>query len=180
MFREDYVLRMIQQAVAVITAILGLTRLERYPEALVEVDRALQRFVGLNLSLVTALSASELVAMLRWGERLDVGKVVVLAELLQAEGDIYAAQGQTGEAQARHVKSLELLLEVAFETMQSRGGSLPSTPSGETRNYAAAVQPRIAELKSRLDPAALPADLAEWLAHYETVVAALPAASTAE
>ena len=67
MFREDYVRRMIEQATAVITGILGLTKLDQFPEALVEVDRALQRFLGLHLSLVAALSASELVAMLRWG-----------------------------------------------------------------------------------------------------------------
>lgn len=170
MFREDYVMRMIEQAMAAVTAILGLTRLDRYPEALAEVDRALQRFVGLNLSLVTALSAPELVAMLRWGERLDVGKVVVLAELLQAEGDIYAAQRRAGEAQARYLKAMELLLEVAFDA----------------EHHLAAVQPRLAELKQRLDAlapapeAALPPDLAEWLAHYEAVLAASPEAPAAE
>ena len=164
MFREDFVRRMVEQGTTVVLAILGLIRVERYPEALIEVDGALQRYVGLNLSLVTALPASELAAMLRWGERLDLGKVVVLAELLQAEGDIYAAQHQTGDAQARYLKSLELLLEVAFDGDQ----------------HLAAVQSRIVELKSRLDLAAVPADLAEWLAHYESVVAELPAAPTAE
>ena len=160
MFREDYLRRMVEQATAVLTAILGLTRLERYPQALIEVDRALQQFAGLNLSLVNSLPASELVAMLRWGERLDVGKCVVVAELLQAEGDIYAAQRQTGEAQARYVKSLELLLEAAFDD----------------EHHLAPIAPRVAELKQRLDLTVAPPDLAEWLAYYETTVAALPAA----
>lgn len=164
MFREDYVRRMVEQAMTVVTAILGLTRLQRYPEALAEVDRGLQRFVGLNLSLVTALPAGELVAMLRWGERLDIGKAVVLAELLQAEGDIYSAQLLSGEAQARYLKSLELLLEVAFEAEPN----------------LAAVQPRVAALRQRLDPVVLPPDVMEWLAHYEASVAALPLPPAAE
>ena len=164
MFREDYVRRMVEQAVTAVTTILGLTRLNHYPEALAEVDRSLQQFVGLNLSLVTALPAAELVAMLRWGERLDIGKLVVLAELLQAEGDIYAAQLQTGEAQARYLKSLELLLEVAFDAEPN----------------LAAVQPRVAALRQRLDPAFLPPDLTDWLAHYETSVAARPLPPAAE
>ena len=164
MFREDYIRRMLEQAVAAVTAVLGLTRLERYPEALAEVDRSLQRFVGLNLSLVTALPAAELVAMLRWGERLDIGKLVVLAELLQAEGDIYAAQLQTGEAQARYLKSLELLLEVAFDAEPN----------------LAAVQPRVAALRQRFDPAFLPPDLTDWLAHYEASLAARPLPPAAE
>jgi hypothetical protein len=164
MFREDYVRRMIEQATAVVTAILGLTKLDRYPEASAEVDRALQRFLGLHLSLVAALPASELVAMLRWGEHLDIGKVVVLAELLQAEGDIYAAQYQKTEAQARYLKALELLLEGAFEAEQ----------------YLAAMQPHVAELQHRLAAAAMPAELAEWLVHYQAALAALPAEPTAE
>lgn len=164
MFREDYVRRMIEQATAVVTAILGLTKLDRYPEALSEVDRALQRFLGLHLSLVAGLPASELVAMLRWGERLDIGKLVVLAELLQAEGDIYAAQHQTSEARARYLKAMALLLEVAFES----------------ENNLSAVQTRVAALQKRLDPAAIPPELSEWLANYRDTLAALPVEPAAE
>ena|SRR5258708_7396168 len=158
MFSEDYVRRMIEQVSVVVTAILGLIRLGRYPESLAETDRALQQLLGLRLSLVDGLPASELVAMLRWGERLDIGKLVVLAELLQAEGDVYAAQHQTGEAQTRYLKSLELLLEVAFDSEQN----------------LTAVQPRVTALQQRLEPAVIPDDLAEWLAHYLATVAALP------
>jgi len=79
MFREDYVRRMVEQAVNAVTTVLGLTKLERYPEAQSEVDSALQRLLGLHLSLVTSLPAPELVAMLRWGEKPDIGKLVVLA-----------------------------------------------------------------------------------------------------
>ena len=164
MFREDYVRRMIEQATAVVTAILGLTRIDRYPEALAEVDSALQRFLGLRLGLVAALPASELVAMLRWGEHLDIGKVVVLAELLQAEGDIYGAQHQAAEAQARYCKALEVLLEGAFEAEQ----------------YLPAMQPHVAALQHRLDTATTPPDLLEWLAHYHASVAALPADGLAD
>jgi len=158
MFREDYVRRMVEQAVNAVTTVLGLTQLERYPEAQSEVDSALQRLLGLHLSLVTSLPAPELVAMLRWGEKPDIGKLVVLAELLQAEGDIYAAQQQTAQAQPRYLKALELLLEVAFES----------------EHNLAAVQPRVAALQTRLDAAAMPADLAEWLAHYQETAAVLP------
>jgi hypothetical protein len=158
MFSEDYVRRMIDQVGVVVTAIVGLIRLGRYPESLAETDRALQQLLGLRLSLVDGLPASELVGMLRWGERLDIGKMVVLAELLQAEGDVYAAEHQTAEAQARYLKSLELLLEVAFDSEQN----------------LTAAQPHVAALQQRLDPAAIPDELAAWLAHYLATVAARP------
>ena len=154
MFREDYLLRAIQQVTAAVGEILGLTRLQKYPQALAEVDRALQSFAGLNLSLVTALPAAELVELTRFGERLDVGKLIALADLLQAEGDIYAAQAQPAEAAERHLKALELTLEVAFA---SEHNLLPAAP-------------RVAGLAERLAAVALPDGLGDWLAHYQTLV----------
>jgi hypothetical protein len=157
MFREDYILRAIQQMTAAVGEILGLSRLQKYPQALVEVDRALQRFAGLNLSLVTALSAPELVDLTRFGERLDLAKLIALADLLQAEGDIYAAQSRPAEAAERHLKALELNLEVAFA---SEHNLLPAAP-------------RVAGLVERLAAVELPAGLGEWLAHYQAT--SLPA-----
>ena len=158
MFREDYLLRSIQQVTAAVGEILGLTRLQKYPQALAEVDRALQSFAGLNLSLVTALPAPELVDLTRMGERVDVGKLIALADLLQAEGDIYAAQGQPAEAAERHLKALELTLEVAFA---SEHNLLPAAP-------------RVAGLAERLAAVKLPDGLGEWLAHYQTLILADP------
>ena len=143
-------MRSIRQVTAAVGEILGLTRVQKYPQALAEVDRALQSFAGLNLSLVTALSAPELVDLTRFGERLDVGKLVALADLLQAEGDIYAAQSQPAEARERHVKALELALEVAYD---SEHNLLPA-------------RPRVDALAERLSGVELPADLGDWLANY--------------
>jgi tetratricopeptide (TPR) repeat protein len=157
MFREDYILRLIAQVTAAIGEILGLKRLGRYPEALAEVERALGRFLGLNLSLVSALPAVELVELTRLGERLDIGKLVVLADLLQAEGDIYVAQGQNGQAEICFLKALELLLEVAFDAEPN----------------LIAVAPRVAALQQRVIGSEVPGDLGEWLAHFQATVAAL-------
>jgi hypothetical protein len=153
-FREDYLLRSIQQVTAAIGEILGLTRLQKYPQALAEVDRAMQRFAGLNLSLVTSLPAAELVELTRFGERVDVGKLIALADLLQAEGDIHLAQARPAEAAERHLKALELTLEVAFA---SEHNLLPAAP-------------RVAGLAERLAAVELPDSLGEWLAHYQSMI----------
>jgi len=146
MFREDYIVRMIAQAATAITYILGLTQRERYPEALAEVERALQFHLGLSLGLVTALPANELVDMARQGEMLEIGKLVVLADLLQAEGDVYVAQGRAGEANYRYGKALELYLEVAA--------------SGE--NSRQALAERLEALAGKLPPAAVAPDVQAW------------------
>jgi hypothetical protein len=149
MFREDYIVRMIAQAATAVTYILGLSQRERYPEALAEVEKALQYHLGLNLGLVTALPALELVEMARQGEMLDIGKLVVLGDLLQAEGDVYVAQGQAGEAADRHAKALELYLEVAA--------------SGEQNHLA--VTGRLNSLAAKLPAAAIQPDIQEWWDH---------------
>ncbi|MCC7358821.1 MAG: hypothetical protein IT317_05060 [Anaerolineales bacterium] len=148
MFREDYIVRMIAQAAAAVTYILDLTRAERYPEALAEVEKALQLHLGLSLGLVTALPAGGLVELARQGEMLEVGKLVVLADLLQAEGDIYAARGQAAEAADGHAKALELYLEVSVTGENARG----------------ALAERVTSLAAKLPPGALAPDVEEWLA----------------
>lgn len=149
MFREDYIVRLIAQAATAVTYILGLTQRERYPEALAEVEQALQYHLGLSLGLVTALPAVELVEMARQGEMLDIGKLVVLGDLLQAEGDIYRAQGRPGEAGERHAKALELYLEVAASGEQNR----------------LAVTERLDALAAKLPPAAIHPDVQAWWDH---------------
>jgi hypothetical protein len=159
MFRDDYIVRTIQQAAAALARILGLNDAERHAEALQQVDSALQQFVGLNLGLVSGLSAPDLIEFARVGEALDVGKLVVLGELLYAQGEIHRALDQTTDAWGCYVRALEVLLEVA-----------------ETGDHnLAAVAPRLAALKTRLDPAQLDPALREWWAHVDARLAAPPA-----
>jgi hypothetical protein len=125
MFREDYVVRQIAQAAAVLGHVLGLVDKERHGEALAALDGAYQQFAGLNLGLVTALPAAELIELARWGEMLDIGKLVVLGDLLAAEGRVYAAQGEAGAAADCRLKALEILLEVAGTGEQNREAVAP-------------------------------------------------------
>jgi hypothetical protein len=156
MFRDDYIVRMVQQAAAVLARILSLRDSERCAEAHHQVDAALQQFVGLNLGLVSGLSAADLIDFARVGEALDVGKLVVLGELLFAEGEIQLAEGHADDAWSFHVRALEVLLEAA--------------ETGDHNLHA--VAPRLAELKGRLGSEALPDDLREWLGHVEARLSA--------
>jgi hypothetical protein len=147
MFREDYVVRQIAQAAAVLGHVLGLVDKQRYGEALTALDGAYQQFAGLTLGLVTALPAAELVALARWGEMLDIGKLVVLGDLLAAEAGVYAAQGEAGAAADCRLKALEVLLEVAGTGEQNRQ----------------AVAPRLRALEEALREVEVPEDLRGWV-----------------
>lgn len=158
MFRDDYVLRQIAQAAAAVAKLIGLQDAKDYAGALAQLDGAYQEFSGLNLGLVAALPAAELIALARWGEMLDVGKLVVLGDLLQAEADLHAAQGQPGAAADCRLKALEILLEVAA--------------SGE--HNLRAVGPRLEGLQARLAGTAASADLRAWLNESLAAWSALP------
>lgn len=113
MFREDYILRIVRQATQILARILGLRQTHQYPEALALIDEMFAEFFGLRSVIVNHLSERDLIAMAAVGQEVDTGRLLILAELLKAEGDIHADQGSTAESYSRYLKSLNLFLEIA-------------------------------------------------------------------
>jgi hypothetical protein len=87
---NDYILRMISQLAKVLAHIIQLREKGRDDDALREIDQSMQKLCGLNSQLVNSLSESSLIAALRGGASLDVGKCLVLAGLLKEEADLMA------------------------------------------------------------------------------------------
>jgi len=164
MFRDDHILRMIEQATAAIARIIGLKDARRYPQALAEIDQTLQRFWGLSSDTVGLMSAEALMALARRGERLDIGKLVVLTDLLQAEGDVYAAQDMTPWSADRYLKALDLLLELAFLSDETNWPELA---------------PRIRALVDRLGSTETPSETNGRLAYFLERVEQSPGAASA-
>ncbi len=151
MFSEDYIVRIIRQATAAVAAALGFSRAGRQDEALAQLDQTLQQFWGLSLGVAEQLPVDNLLALARWEQSLDFGKLVVLAEVLQAEGEIYAGQGRAAESDDRRLKALAILLELALA-----GGQADRQ----------ALAPRLDALLGRLTDAVFPAELNDRLAAY--------------
>jgi tetratricopeptide (TPR) repeat protein len=110
MIKRDYILRLVDQLVRVLTDAFGLTHTKDFEGGLQTLDQFLREVFGWNSEFVNAMPDDYLVGMLKTGERLDVDQVMVLAVLLKSEGDIYAAQGETAKAYHRHLKALNLFL----------------------------------------------------------------------
>src|SRR4051794_18794972 len=89
MFKDDYIVRVIAQATAALATAIGLRKAGRRDEALHLVDQTLQQFWGLNLGMAGQLPIENLLALARWQETLDLGKLVILADVFQTEADIY-------------------------------------------------------------------------------------------
>lgn len=151
MFRSDYLVRLIQQATAALAVVLGLRRAGRHADALAEIDRLLHQEFGLDLGFLAQLDIASLLKLVSWDQSPDIGKCLVLADLLQAEGEIHAELGRPAEHEDRALKALALLLEVAHASDDT---ALP------------ALAPRIETVSHQLTDAVFPADLNDRLGTY--------------
>jgi len=113
MIRRDYLLRQIEQFVAMLTKIAGLAKDGQWPEASASVTGEFQRLTGVTGPEVLLMSETELLARLIQGEPtlLVESKAFMLATLLKTSGDLSAGQGRLEESRAYYLKGLQLLLD---------------------------------------------------------------------
>ena len=103
---------MIHQLAQVLARVMGLSQIERYDEALEEIQLSSKQLLGMDLRFLTTLSDEEFVRLLSLGERFDVEKCVVVGELLRLVGEVKEREGDEGERFHCYATSLSLFLEL--------------------------------------------------------------------
>ena len=113
MIRRDYLLRQIEQFVAMLAKIVGLAKNEQWQEASSSVAGEFQRLTGVDGPEVLKMSETELLARLIQGEptMLVESKAFMLATLLKTNGDLATSQGRLEEGREYYLKGLQLLLD---------------------------------------------------------------------
>jgi hypothetical protein len=113
MIRRDYILRQIEQFVAMLAKIAGLAKNEQWQEASAVTAGEFQRLTSMDAREVVRLSETELLARLIQGEPTHVveSKTFMLATLLKTNGDLIAGQGRLEESRQYYLKGLHLLLD---------------------------------------------------------------------
>jgi hypothetical protein len=155
MIFEDYFLRMINQLANVLASVLGLMKVRRYDEAVEGVEASSKQLLGMDLRFLTSLTDSEFVRLLSLGDRFDVEKCVVVAELLRIVGDIRQQQGRERDGSRCHATALSLFLEL----LRHEAGILP-------QEYCEKIE----KLAESLPSAELSADVRKKLfLYYESV-----------
>ena len=160
MMQRDYILRLIEQLGQVWAILYTLVTKGQFAEALLVIDQALQRLVGFSLAEAEALSADDLIALLRLGSSRLEGSIIadqltVLASLLREAADVYAVQGDPDRADNQRLKALHIFLAALT------GKGSPSSPQ-----VAEAVEP----LLEQLSEYELPARVKDLLwQHFERV-----------
>lgn len=132
MLRRDYLLRQIEQFVAVVMRMTGLTKAGQWEEASSVARAQFQALAGEDVTKLLQMSDTELLARLAEG---DAGygieeKIFMLARLFKETGDILKGQGRIEESRTCYVKGLHLLIEtVANDPTVPRPDFVPTTDS---------------------------------------------------
>lgn len=129
MIRRDYLLRQIEEFVAVLTKLAGLAKAGRWEEASSAAAAQMKALAGADVTELLRMSDTELIARLAEGDT-TYGiqeKISMVARLFKENGDILKGQGKLEESRACYLKGLRLVLDsVANEPAAFRPDFVPS------------------------------------------------------
>lgn len=151
MFKDDYIMRIIEQLIQALHQILRLKTERRFDEAEVVISRTGRLLLGCDMALLRGLSDEDIVALLKRPDPFDIGAYLVAAELLREQGEIDGLRGGPDESYHCYLKSLGLYLE-----------SFTIAPEACSEEYAA----KVAFLIDQLAPYVLPAHIQRKLMAY--------------
>jgi hypothetical protein len=143
MFTEDYLMRIISQAIAALQTAIGLRKAGKYSDALQALDQAFENLSGLPAAIFKQLDDTGLLAALAVQGQENIGRLAVLADLFREEAQVLDLQGQIEAAAASSARALRLTLEVVL---------------AQDANLSAENIGRIESLYSRLKKQELPFD----------------------
>jgi hypothetical protein len=143
MFTEDYVLRQIRMATAVLAHIIGLKKAGQYQAAQGEIDHMLEVIFGLRVTLLKRLDDQSWLETLTQREMLDTERLLIAADLLKEEGELLALQNRPQESYDSSLRALNFYLEAALDK--------DTVPEPQICN-------KVDELRRRLESPELPDD----------------------
>jgi Family of unknown function (DUF6483) len=108
---EDYLMRMINQALAALAAMVGLKTAWRYQEAEHLFYETLESLFGLRAGLLLQLDDDRLIDMMTYQGDLNLQLLVVVADLFREEGEIQQARGNLSSARNHALRALNFYLE---------------------------------------------------------------------
>jgi hypothetical protein len=115
MFTEDYVLRQIRMATAVLAHIIGLKKAGQFEAAQAEIDHMLEVIFGLRVALLKRLDDQSWLETLTQRERLDTERLLIAADLLKEEGDLLKLQNRAQDSYESSLRALNFYLEAALD-----------------------------------------------------------------
>lgn len=114
MYTEDFILRQINIAMAILRQLLRLKAAGQHQQALQAVDQALETLLGLRASLLEQLEDDKVLSMFDTPNGLDTERLVLIAELYTQAGEIHELQGRHTQSLAAYSRALRFYLELSL------------------------------------------------------------------
>ncbi len=137
--RRDYLLQLAEQVAQLLAAILGHRAAGRSAEAGLVVEEACAQLIGLPLETVRRLTPENLAALLAQNAAQQVGRSVLLAELLMQDAELSVEAGRPVAAQCSRLQ--------AFCLLDDALGQLPAAEADTYRPKLAALAGQLAALR---------------------------------
>lgn len=103
---------MIEQLNKVLAKILFNKDLKQYDDAILEIQKSGEKFLGVKWDTIEQLSDDDVISLLKIGGELNVGKTIVTASLLKEEADIFKLLGKEDESWRASLKAFSLFVEI--------------------------------------------------------------------
>ncbi len=116
MLTEDYLIRRINQVIALLMHAAGLRKDGQMVAAQTDIDIALELLTGMRAVLLKQMSDASLLQLLTLRGELDLERLALVADLFAEEERILAAQDRPAEADQSRLRALHFALRVALET----------------------------------------------------------------
>jgi hypothetical protein len=114
MFTEDYLMRIINQAIAALMTAIGLRKAGKHSEARQAILQAIEQLTTLPANLVDQMDDGSILNMLTTQGQLDVGRLAILADLYQEQGEILFKLDQSVQGSIAFARALRFILEVSL------------------------------------------------------------------
>lgn len=114
MFKNDYIMRMIEQMGDILRKVLALENREDFKAAHGEIDEAMKQ-LGVSELLAMTLPASELLRLVRRPGDADNDRCLLMSRLIGADAHIYKTEGQFDTAHDLYTTSLQILTEISTD-----------------------------------------------------------------
>lgn len=119
MLTEDYIMRMISLAIAVLMTALGLKKAGKYDEAGQALDQAVENLLGVKAHLADKLEDSVVLGMLTFLGRLDVERLLILAQIYYEKAELFVLQERLEDYQTTALRSMRFYLEYTLNNQSN-------------------------------------------------------------
>jgi hypothetical protein len=114
MFTEDYLLRIINQALAVLMTAIGLRKGGKGSEASQVIEQAIEQVTSIPANIVDGLGDDSLLNLLSGQGKLNPERLALLADIFQEQGEIQLLLDQPQQGWAAFARALRFHLEAVL------------------------------------------------------------------